>query len=43
MVAIVTRESAEELGLRPGDMVSGVVKAASVIIERCAADEPLRR
>jgi len=34
VVALITRESAEELGLRPGEMVSGVVKATSVMIER---------
>src|SRR5581483_9333834 len=30
VVAIVTRESAEELGLRPGVSAAGVVKATSV-------------
>src|SRR5262245_36039946 len=34
VVALITRDSAEELGLRTGDMVSGVVKATSVMIER---------
>src|SRR6185312_2113520 len=34
VVALITRESAEELGLRPGEMVSGVVKATSVMVER---------
>jgi molybdopterin-binding protein len=34
VVAIVTRESAEELGLRPGSSAAGVVKATSVMVER---------
>lgn len=34
VVAIVTRESAEELGLRPGSPAAGVVKATSVLVER---------
>lgn len=34
LVAIITRESAEELGLRPGDSAAGVVKATSVMVER---------
>ncbi len=34
VVAIVTRESAEELGLRPGVSAAGVVKATSVMVER---------
>jgi molybdopterin-binding protein len=34
VVAIVTRESAEELGLRPGASAAGVVKATSVMVER---------
>lgn len=33
VVAIVTRESAEELGLRPGMSAAGVVKSTSVMVE----------
>jgi molybdopterin-binding protein len=33
VVAIVTRESVEALGLRPGRSAAGVVKATSVMIE----------
>lgn len=34
VVAIITRESAEELGLRAGVSAAGVVKATSVMVER---------
>jgi molybdopterin-binding protein len=34
VVAIITRESAEELGLEPGASAAGVVKATSVMVER---------
>jgi molybdopterin-binding protein len=34
VVAIVTREAVEELGLKPGDSAAGVVKATSVMVER---------
>jgi molybdopterin-binding protein len=34
VVAIITRESVEELGLRPGASAAGVVKATSVMVER---------
>jgi molybdopterin-binding protein len=34
LVAIVTREAVEELGLRPGMAATGVVKATSVMVER---------
>ena len=34
VVAIVTRESVEELGLRAGMSAAGVVKSTSVMIER---------
>jgi molybdopterin-binding protein len=34
VVAIVTRESAEELGLKAGASAAGVVKATSVMVER---------
>ena len=34
VVAIVTRESVEELGLKPGAAAAGVVKATSVMVER---------
>ena len=34
VVAIITRESAEQLGLKPGMSAAGVVKATSVMIER---------
>lgn len=34
VVAIVTRESAEQLGLRPGMSAAGVVKSTSVMVER---------
>ena len=33
IVAIVTRESAQELGLRPGMSAAGVVKSTSVMVE----------
>jgi molybdopterin-binding protein len=34
VVAVITREAAEELGLAPGQDVTAVVKATSVIVER---------
>jgi molybdopterin-binding protein len=34
VVAIVTRESVEELGLAPGLSAAGVVKSTSVMVER---------
>ena len=34
VVAIITRESAEKLGLKPGVSAAGVVKATSVMVER---------
>ena len=34
VVAVITRDAAEDLGLRPGAMVSAVVEETSVIIER---------
>ena len=34
VVAVVTRESVEQLGLRPGASAAGVVKATSVMVER---------
>ena len=34
IVAIITRESAEQLALRPGMSAAGVVKATSVMVER---------
>jgi molybdopterin-binding protein len=34
VVAIITRESAEELGLKPGMSAAGVVKSTSVMVER---------
>ena len=34
VVAIVTRESVEALGLKPGGSAAGVVKATSVMVER---------
>lgn len=34
VVAIVTRESVEELGLRPGVAATAVVKSTSVMVER---------
>ena len=34
VVAIITRESAEELGLKHGVSAAGVVKATSVMVER---------
>ena len=34
VVAIITRESADELGLKPGVSAAGVVKATSVMVER---------
>jgi molybdopterin-binding protein len=34
IVAVITRESAEQLGLKPGASAAGVVKATSVMVER---------
>ena len=34
VVAIITRESAEQLGLEPGMSAAGVVKSTSVMVER---------
>jgi molybdopterin-binding protein len=34
VVAVITRESAEELGLKPGMSATGVVKATSVMVQR---------
>lgn len=34
IVAIITRESAEELALKPGVSAAGVVKSTSVMVER---------
>lgn len=34
VVAIITRESAEDLDLKPGSSAAGVVKATSVMVER---------
>ena len=34
VVAIVTRESVEELGLQPGMSAAGIVKSTSVMVER---------
>jgi molybdopterin-binding protein len=34
LVAIITRDSAEQLGLKPGMSASGIVKATSVMVER---------
>ena len=34
VVAIITRDSAEELGLKPGMSAAGVVKSTSVMVER---------
>jgi molybdopterin-binding protein len=34
VVAIITRESAEGLGLKPGMSAAGVVKSTSVMVER---------
>ncbi|HSF61362.1 MAG TPA: TOBE domain-containing protein [Gaiellaceae bacterium] len=34
VVAIITRESAEKLALKPGMSAAGVVKATSVMVER---------
>jgi molybdopterin-binding protein len=34
VVAIITRDSAEELGLKPGMSAAAVVKATSVMVER---------
>jgi molybdopterin-binding protein len=33
VVAIITREAAEELGLAPGMSATGIVKATSVMVE----------
>ena len=34
IVAVVTRDAAEALGLAPGDSATGIVKATSVMVER---------
>jgi molybdopterin-binding protein len=34
VVAVITRESAEALGLKPGITAAGIVKATSVMVER---------
>jgi molybdopterin-binding protein len=34
VVAVVTREAVEELGLRPGEPATALVKATSVLLER---------
>jgi molybdopterin-binding protein len=34
VVAIITRESVEELGLEPGVSAAGIVKSTSVMVER---------
>jgi molybdopterin-binding protein len=34
VVAVITRESAEELGLKPGMAATALVKATSVMVER---------
>ncbi len=34
LVALITRDAATELGLRPGMAATGVVKATSVMVER---------
>ena len=34
VLAVITREAAEELGLRPGMPAAAVVKATSVLVER---------
>jgi molybdopterin-binding protein len=34
LVAVITRDSAEGLGLKPGMSATGVVKATSVMVER---------
>jgi molybdopterin-binding protein len=34
LVAVITREAVEELGLRPGMSASAVVKSTSVMVER---------
>jgi molybdopterin-binding protein len=36
VVAAVTRDAVEELGLRPGDPATATVKATSVMVERGA-------
>jgi molybdopterin-binding protein len=33
VVAVITREAAEELGLEAGQSVTGLVKATSVMVE----------
>lgn len=33
VVSLMTREAAEELGLEPGDLAVGVVKATNVVVE----------
>ena len=34
VVAVITRDAAEELGLEPGNAASALVKATSVMVER---------
>lgn len=37
VIALISREAAEELGLRPGARASAVVKATSVLVERAGS------
>jgi molybdopterin-binding protein len=34
IVSLMSREAAEELGLKPGDSATAVVKSTTVIVER---------
>jgi molybdopterin-binding protein len=34
IVSLMSREAAEELGLKPGDPATAIVKATTVIVER---------
>jgi molybdopterin-binding protein len=34
VVALITRDAADELGLRPGSPATAVIKATSVMVER---------
>jgi molybdopterin-binding protein len=34
VVAVITRDSAERLGLKPGDPVTAVIKSTDVMIDR---------
>ena len=34
IVSLMTREAADQLGLKPGDSATAVIKATTVVVER---------